>query len=150
MELPDIVNPEEEESKEEDEKVPVDIETPNETVVIYADDNTPSCAADTIEELKERTEGMAERAVNWFTLNQMIVSADKTKLIYMGSKRNKENKIPEDFNSNIKVDKKEICHSNSEKLLGIIINDFLTWQNHLYGDSENAGLIITLGLLTEL
>ena len=62
----------------------------------------------------------------------------------MGSKRKMES-IPEDFNTNITVDQNEIHHSTSEKLLGMIINESLTWQNHLYGNSENVGLMRTLG-----
>ena len=53
-------------------------EASEETVVIYADDNTPNCTAISIEELKEKTQGMAERAVKCFTHNQRTASAKKT------------------------------------------------------------------------
>ena len=42
---------------------------------------------------------------------------------------------------NIKVDNQEIIETSSEKLLGLIINNELTWKNHLYGDDENEGLV---------
>ena len=31
--------------------------------------------------------------------------------------------------------------TKSEKLLGITLNNQLTWKNHLYGDEENMGLV---------
>ena len=43
---------------------------------------------------------------------------------------------------------------NSEKLLGVMINNTITWKTHLYGDLENKGLLPTLskrvGILTKL
>ena len=41
----------------------------------------------------------------------------------------------------ITVDEKEIVETDSEKLLGVVINNELTWKNHLYGDEEHDGLI---------
>ena len=40
----------------------------------------------------------------------------------------------------IQVDGKEVTESESEKLLGVVINSELTWRTHLYGDNENEGL----------
>ena len=44
--------------------------------------------------------------------------------------------------------------STSEKLLGVVINNTLTWKNHLYGDADNEGLIPSLakrvGILKKL
>ena len=41
----------------------------------------------------------------------------------------------------IVVDGKEIVESSSEKLLGVVLNNKLTWKNHLYGDDNNMGLV---------
>ena len=47
-----------------------------------------------------------------------------------------------------------VSESTSEKLLGLIVNNTLTWKNHLYGDNENSGLIKDLskriGILKKL
>ena len=40
----------------------------------------------------------------------------------------------------ISVDGKEIVESSSEKLLSLVLNNKLTWQNHLYADKDNMGL----------
>ena len=54
----------------------------------------------------------------------------------------------------IQVDGKEVTESESEKLLGVVINSELTWRTHLYGDNENEGLVPQLskriGILRKL
>ena len=42
------------------------------------------------------------------------------------------------------VDSNKVSASRSEKLLGVVCNDNLTWKNHLYGDNEISGLICEL------
>ena len=44
----------------------------------------------------------------------------------------------------IEVDGQTIEETNSEKLLGVIINNRLSWKDHLYGDEDNSGLISQL------
>ena len=46
-----------------------------------------------------------------------------------------------DLKIEILVDGCRVVESESEKLLGIIINNTMTWHNHLYGNIENKGLI---------
>ena len=35
----------------------------------------------------------------------------------------------------------KVTESRSERLLGVVINNTMTWQNHLFGNDENNGLI---------
>ena len=44
----------------------------------------------------------------------------------------------------IVVDHDIIEETNSEKLLGVVVNNNLTWKEHLYCDNENKGLITQL------
>ena len=37
-----------------------------------------------------------------------------------------------------------VKESNSERLLGVIVNNNMTWQNHIYGDPQYAGLLAKL------
>ena len=37
-----------------------------------------------------------------------------------------------------------IKYTTSEKLLGVVVNNKLTWKEHLHGDNENEGLISQL------
>ena len=118
----------------------VDI-TEDGTVVVYADDNTPTVSHSDPDILIQKTQALADVTVEWFKKNDMIVSADKTKLLVLGTKANKRIKV-EDYNDlEVVIDQRKVSAVKSEKLLGVIINENLTWKSHLYGDEENPGLL---------
>ena len=71
--------------------------------------------------------------------NHLCVAGEKSKLLIIGTKQLKESKASAELKIN--VDNKEITETSSEKLLGLVINNELTWKNHLYGDKDNQGLI---------
>ena len=77
----------------------------------------------------------------------MIVSGDKTKLVVVGTRENRESKLKDKVVELI-VDGHETTESDSEKLLGIVINKFGTWKNHLHGDDDNIGLLKDLSKRT--
>ena len=65
---------------------------------------------------------------------------EKTKLLVLGTSQMRSSKLlTEDMK--IVVDGKEVIESSSEKLLGLVLNNKLTWKNHLYGDKDNMGLV---------
>ena len=41
----------------------------------------------------------------------------------------------------ISLDGDIVPETASEKVLGVVVNNIMTWNNHLYGESENEGLI---------
>ena len=57
----------------------------------------------------------------------------------VGMSQLRKSKIKKEFK--IVVGNQELQETSSEKLLGVIVNNVLTWKNHLYGDEENEGLI---------
>ena len=82
----------------------------------------------------------AENSAQWLKDNRLCVAGDKTKLLILGTAQMKAAKaLNEDMK--IVVDGKEVIESSSEKLLGLIINNKITWKNHLYGDENNMGLV---------
>ena len=88
--------------------------------------------------LRELIEHEAGNSASWLRDNRLCVAGDKSKLMVIGTKQLKSTK--ELINMQIVVDG-TISESSSEKLLGIILNNELTWRPHLYGDQENEGLI---------
>ena len=67
------------------------------------------------------------------------MAGDKSKFMIIGTKRLRSKKNLNEMK--ITVDGKEIVETASEKLLGVVINNELTWKNHLYGDQDHQGLI---------
>ena len=124
-------------------------------IIIYADDNTPTTSANDPNDLQNYIQNDSNKVIQWFDANDMVTSADKTKLLIVGTKRNRLNKLDSQnkkLNVNVNNEVKE--ETESEKLLGVIINNCLNWKSHLYGNEEELGLIKTLskriGILSKL
>ena len=110
------------------------------TIVVFADDNTPINSEKDPETLQRKLQSEADLITNWFGIHKMIVSGDKTKLVVVGTHANRESKL-KNKTLCLNVDGHQTSESDTEKLLGIIINKFGTWRNHLHGDEENTVLL---------
>ena len=110
--------------------------------MVYADDNTPFTSDENPEVLQDKVQKEADSVSNWFTKNDMVVSSDKTKLLIVATAARRASRLTSadvSFSVNICGDNKS--ESRCEKLLGITVNQNLTWKNHLYGDREDTGLL---------
>ena len=83
-----------------------------------------------------------QETVNWLKDNRMCVAGDKSKLLIVGTRELRASRLHNEIS--ITVDGNEITESTSEKLLGVTVNNMMTWKEHLYGDAENMGLISQL------
>ena len=109
------------------------------TSVVYVDDDTDTVHSTDPEHLKDMIQQEVNNTVSWLQDNRLCVAGDKSKLMIIGTQQLRSSKIKEALS--IQVDGKEVQETVSEKLLGVVINNKLTWQQHLYGDEENSGLI---------
>ena len=80
----------------------------------YADDNTPFVLGDRLDDVLDSLENAALKLFDWFSNNQMNVNPDKCHLLTSTT-----------ASIAIKVKDNEILNSESEKLLGVIINNKL-------------------------
>ena len=112
--------------------------------MIYADDNTPTVADADPNRIYNKI--IANNITEWFHQNDMVVSGEKTKLLLIGTKANRKLKIEENENlvGSVIIEGETIEPTRSKKLLGILVNDTLTWRNHLYGDEAHPGLLSEL------
>ena len=85
----------------------------------YADDNTSYNSGQNIDNVIRTLENDSVRLFKWFSNNQMKANKDKCHLL-----SNKERVT-------MKIGKSEIKSSNCEKLLGIKIDNDLTFNEHL-------------------
>ena len=49
--------------------------------------------------------------------------------------------VNNDISIEITVDGHLVRESESERLLGVIINNVMTWEHHLYGNDDHKGLV---------
>ena len=144
-ELPDIVK-----------ETPGDTLDDNDSeIVIYADDNTPMTSDKDPLALQTKIQDEANCVTNWFSKNDMICSSEKTKLLVIGTAANLKSKIKnQNLALEVNVCGVEKAESSSEKLLGVLVNNTATFKNHLYGDTDNKGLLkelsIRVGMLRRL
>jgi hypothetical protein len=77
------------------------------------------------------------------------------KLLIIGTSAGRQSKIEnQQLELSVNVCGEQKFESSSEKLLGILVNNTATFKSHLYGDSENPGLLKQLstcvGMLKKL
>ena len=102
-------------------------------LINYADDNTISAWANSIMELILTLESESEIAIKWFQDNEMIVNPDKFQAIII----NKHGKLNQN-NHKLKFGEYEIESKNSVTLLGIEIDDKLSFHNHIHNLTRKA------------
>ena len=75
----------------------------------------------------------------------LVCSGAKTKLLIVGTKELRRTKLTNQ-NKVIKISVAgyDVEETSSERLLGLVINNSLTWDNHLHGSDEHKGLITKL------
>ena len=92
--------------------------------------------------LKEAIEHDVKIVIDWFNINEMICSAEKTKVLFVGTSANRRSKINQNnVSMDITIGDEIIKESSSERLLGLILNNTLTWKNYLYGNEDYEGLL---------
>ena len=90
----------------------------------FADDQTISAHADTLEELKITLCSEANIAINWLKDNKMIVNPDKFQAIVLS-------KSKKSINTTFTIEGHQINSSNAVKLLGVLLDDTLSFDKHV-------------------
>ena len=70
-----------------------------------------------------------------------MCSGSKTKLLVIGTRELRHSKLKNLQKLSVNVAGCTVTETESEKLLGVIINNTLTWTHHLHGNEEHKGLI---------
>lgn len=118
--------------------------------ILYADDDTDIVAAKDPDTLQMKIQSKADLSTEWYQDNGMICSGEKTKLLIMSTKELRLSKLDSINKSlEVKVCNKIVKESTSERLLGLTIQNDLSWTAHLYGNGL-SGKDKTIGLLSQL
>ena len=106
---------------------------PKASVHNFADDNTLSSFASTIEELVPISEQEYETAINQLRNNKIIVNPEKLQVTLL-HKRGCDN-----TNIEVKIGKEKIKSTSSVKPLGVNIDDKLNFRHHINRLCKSAG-----------
>ena len=96
----------------------------------FADDNTFSVCDQKLDKVIERLEGVSLKAIDWFKMNYMKLNEDKCHLLISGHKFE---------HIWAKIGDSRIWESDKEKLLGIHIDNDLTFKYHIDQICNKAG-----------
>ena len=85
--------------------------------------------------MKQIIQREADRSTDWVRDNKMVCAGDKTKLLVVGTRQLRESKlVSQNKVLEVNVEGNTIRESKSEKLLGLTVNNELTWKEYLYGE----------------
>ena len=99
------------------------------TVDMFADDTTLSTSSSSLDSVTHSLTADIENINKWCDSNKMHINLSKTKVMYLSSK-SKMNTI---HNSLVPIHFKEteLTCSSAEKLLGVIVDNTMSWSNHV-------------------
>ena len=108
--------------------LPQHISNPNVELDLFADDSSLHTAADNIESINESLQVSLTEVEDWCKINKMILHPDKSKCMIITTHQKRQLYQHE---LKLKIDNKNIEQVKKHKLLGIIIDQNLTWDDHI-------------------
>ena len=107
--------------------------------VLFVDNDTDVVTDPNPIDLINKIQNQANLSCSWLMDNRMCVAGDKSKLLIIGTKELRMSRLGDQPYS-ILVDGQVVTESKSEKLLGVVMNNTMTWHEHLHGeDWRNEG-----------
>ena len=109
---------------------------------MYADDSAITVMGNSTSEIQEKLEANAGKITQWLDDNYLMLAPEKSELMIVSDKKTAK----QIQNVEINVDGKMIRQRQQIKLLGIILDNSLSFNRYINGDSTNKekGLIQTL------
>ena len=95
---------------------------------MFADDGTIHTANTDINTITEQLQHALNLITEWCSANQMILHPDKTKSMLVASRQKHQLKA---LKLHLNVQDKPIQQVNEHKVLGVTIDDRLSWQSHI-------------------
>jgi hypothetical protein len=132
-------------------------------LILFADDTTLLFSHPDIASKNDMINNELQEICNWFQANKLSVNAKKTNYMVLGTHQsttkfidvNQDIDLPEVSRANksktkinIKLDGVSLNRVSSTKFLGVIIDENLTWKNHI--DAISKTLSRNVGMMTKL
>ena len=97
------------------------------SIVLFADDTSIVYSHTCPKKLNEIVQTEINKMTDWLNANMLSINTEKTKFILFRTK----NKKPKDT-INISINNNNIKQVKNTTFLGIVIDEFLTWCNHVH------------------
>ncbi len=107
---------------------------------IYADDSTLGAADGTLDVIEQRLKPDICKIVNWCDDNRMAINYDKTKAILITTCQKLHTLPVKELN--ITVKRKILENVKQEKLLGLIVDQNLSWNSHMTKVRKTVSMLL--------
>jgi hypothetical protein len=97
------------------------------TVNLYADDTLLYCTGSDVNEASQKLQLSLNEVSNWYNGNRLALNASKSSCMVIGSKYQTRT----DNNLNVMLNNEKIEQVNKVKYLGVMIDNNLTWNEHI-------------------
>ena len=94
--------------------------------ILFADDTNLFASHNNLGELIKIVNNELEKVSNWLKINKLSLNIKKTHFVIFHFRQKRIDQVV-----NIKIDDKNIDQVTSTKFLGVIINENLTWSDHI-------------------
>ena len=94
---------------------------------LYADDTTVYTHSNNIDTIEASLQSEIESTKTWSKKNNMDIHTAKTACMLVGTKK----RLSDSCTLDIKIDDETIKHVSKQKLLGVYIDENLTWSSHI-------------------
>ena len=113
--------------------------------VLYADDDTDTVSECDVDKLQEKIQREANLSTEWVKDNKLVCSGSKTKLLVVGTRELRKCKLVNyDKTIEIEVDGHKVKESQSERLLGVLINNTRTHSKIVLKRQNNHELKVII------
>ena len=91
--------------------------------IVYVDDDSDTVSSADPVQLKSLINAEAGNSARWLNDNRLCVAGEKSKLLVIGTRQLRNQKLVQDEKMKINVAGKEVIETDSEQLLGVVINN---------------------------
>ena len=113
-------------------------------MTVFADDMALYCPAPTAAELRNKLNVDLQNMTRWLSTHKLTLNVEKSKLMIIGNNQ----RLKKFTDVHLMVGGKQLGRVPTFKYLGIIINQTLTWHEHIY--AVQAKINQRLGILKRL
>ena len=114
--------------------------------ILFADDTTILYSNKDINSKIELINKELDEVTNWFKANKLSVNASNTKFMIMGTPHMTSTKTREDLK--VLLDNTVLERVKFTKFLGVLIDECLTWKNHI--DCISKTISRNIGVMNKL
>jgi hypothetical protein len=111
---------------------------------LFADDTTLSASGQTTQDISNKLQADLHSTHMWCKSNKMVLNLNKTKCMLISTKHKLSTLKKDKLTLNINLDNNPITVVHSDKLLGVTINETLSWKEHINSITKNVSYKLTI------